>query len=104
MVMFMFCWMKFCCGWLDLFGCFGLEWQVAFLSVSVGGYDIVLFFEFFQGFVNYVGVILYVDVLWGWNVYHIIETVFKVFGRALRSAVAHDARMGGVIPSTKGAL
>jgi imidazoleglycerol-phosphate dehydratase len=32
------------------------------------------------------------------------ETVFKAFGRALRMAVAYDARMDGVMPSTKGTL
>jgi imidazoleglycerol-phosphate dehydratase len=30
--------------------------------------------------------------------------VFKAFGRALRMAVAYDARTGGAIPSTKGSL
>ena len=89
---------------LDLSGRPGLEWQVAFPSASVGGYDTALFFEFFQGFVNHAGVTLHVDALRGRNAHHIIETVFKAFGRALRSAIAHDARMGGVIPSTKGAL
>ncbi|MBT9566698.1 MAG: imidazoleglycerol-phosphate dehydratase, partial [Thiobacillus sp.] len=32
------------------------------------------------------------------------ETIFKAFGRALRMAVEADARMGDVLPSTKGAL
>ena len=47
---------------------------------------------------------LHVDCLRGRNAHHIIETIFKAFGRALRMAVAADARMGDALPSTKGAL
>jgi imidazoleglycerol-phosphate dehydratase len=60
--------------------------------------------EFFQGFVNHAGVTLHVDCLRGVNAHHQAETVFKAFGRALRMAVEPDARMAGVMPSTKGSL
>jgi imidazoleglycerol-phosphate dehydratase len=40
----------------------------------------------------------------GINAHHQAETIFKAFGRALRMAVEHDARMGDVMPSTKGVL
>lgn len=89
---------------LDFSGRPGIEWHVALPGASVGGYDTALFFEFFQGFVNHAGITLHVDTLRGRNTHHIIETVFKAFGRALRSAVAPDSRMGAAIPSTKGAL
>ena len=49
-------------------------------------------------------VTLHIDSLRGANAHHVAETVFKAFGRALRMALEEDARMGGVIPSTKGAL
>ena len=89
---------------IDLSGRPGLEWHVDFPRARVGEFDVDLFHEFFQGFVNHAGVTLHVDALRGANAHHIAETVFKAFGRALRMAVEPDARMGGVIPSTKGSL
>ncbi len=89
---------------LDCSGRPGLEWHVAFPRARVGDFDVDLFHEFFQGFVNHAGVTLHVDALRGQNAHHIIETVFKAFGRALRMAVTADPRMGGVVPSTKGVL
>ena len=47
---------------------------------------------------------LHIDNLRGTNAHHVAETVFKAFGRAIRSAVDFDARMKGIIPSTKGTL
>ncbi len=54
---------------------------------AVGGFDVDLFQEFFQGFVNHAQVSLHIDNLRGTNTHHQIETVFKAFGRALRMAV-----------------
>ncbi len=71
---------------------------------SVGGFDVDLFMEFFQGFVNHAQVTLHIDNLRGHNTHHQIETVFKAFGRALRMAIEVDPRMGDVVPSTKGVL
>ena len=46
---------------------------------------------------------LHIRVLYGKNVHHIIEAVFKAFARALAEAVAADPRVQGVM-SSKGAL
>jgi imidazoleglycerol-phosphate dehydratase len=70
----------------------------------VGGFDVDLFYEFFQGFVNHAQVTLHIDNLRGENTHHQIETVFKAFGRALRMALAADPAMAGITPSTKGVL
>ena len=88
---------------LDLSGRPGLVYQVEFPKETVGGFDIELFKEFFQAVSNHGRITLHVDAIRGDNNHHIIETVFKAFGRALRMAVAADARQSGV-PSTKGAL
>ena len=56
------------------------------------------------GFVNPAFVTLHIDNLRGENAHHQCETVFKAFGRALRMALAADARAAGSIPSTKGSL
>lgn len=89
---------------IDLSGRPGLEYFVEFPRARIGDFDVDLFREFFQGFVNHAKVTLHIDGLRGRNAHHIIETVFKAFGRALRMAVAADPRMGDVMPSTKGTL
>ncbi|MFO1397976.1 MAG: imidazoleglycerol-phosphate dehydratase HisB [Burkholderiales bacterium] len=89
---------------IDLSGRPGLEFHVPFTRALIGTFDVDLTHEFFQGFVNHALVTLHVDNLRGVNAHHQAETVFKAFARALRTAVAMDARAGSVIPSTKGTL
>lgn len=89
---------------LDCSGRPGLKFQVKFPRARVGDFDVDLFYEFFQGFVNHALVTLHIDNIRGRNVHHIIETVFKAFGRALRMAVEPDPRMVDTLPSTKGRL
>jgi len=89
---------------IDFSGRPGLTYDVPFTRAAVGGFDVDLFMEFFQGFVNHALVTLHVDNLRGDNSHHQVETVFKAFGRALRMALSADPRMTGVTPSTKGVL
>jgi len=89
---------------IDFSGRPGLQFNVPFTRAVVGGFDVDLFLEFFQGFVNHALVTLHVDNLRGDNTHHQAETVFKAFGRALRMALTPDPRMAGVTPSTKGVL
>jgi imidazoleglycerol-phosphate dehydratase len=89
---------------VDFSGRPGLVFRVPFTRAMIGGFDVDLFHEFFQGFVNHAQVTLHVDNLRGDNSHHQAETVFKAFGRALRMALAQDPAMAGVTPSTKGVL
>ena len=89
---------------MDLSGRPGLEFGVDFTRSAIGGFDVDLFHEFFQGFVNHAGVTLHVDNLRGVNAHHQAETIFKAFGRALRMAIEPDERLGDMVPSTKGSL
>lgn len=89
---------------IDFSGRPGLITNVEFTRARVGDFDVDLVFEFFQGFVNHAGATLHIDNLRGDNAHHQVETIFKAFGRALRMAIAPDARMSGVTPSTKGTL
>lgn len=89
---------------IDFSGRPGLEMHVDFTRGRVGNFDVDLFFEFFQGFVNHAQVTLHLDNLRGVNSHHQAETIFKAFGRAVRMALTADARMGGITPSTKGVL
>ena len=89
---------------IDCSGRPGLEYNVDFAKGTVGDFDIDLFHEFFQGFVNHALVTLHIDNIRGKNSHHQIETIFKAFGRALRMAVEFDPRSRNVVPSTKGSL
>ena len=89
---------------VDFSGRPGLEYSVNFSRSAVGDFDVDLFFEFFQGFVNHAMVTLHIENLKGHNSHHQIETVFKAFGRALRNALEEDPRMRDQMPSTKGTL
>lgn len=89
---------------IDFSGRPGLEHHVMYPRARIGEFDVDLFHEFFQGFVNHAQVTLHVDNLRGVNAHHIAETVFKAFGRALRMAAELDPRMAGQMPSTKGSL
>ncbi|HXC62025.1 MAG TPA: imidazoleglycerol-phosphate dehydratase HisB [Nitrospiria bacterium] len=66
-------------------------------------FDISLVEDFFQAFVNRSGTTLHINVAYGKNPHHILESVFKAFGKALSQAVAKDERVQGAL-STKGRL
>ncbi len=89
---------------IDFSGRPGLEFDVDFKRGMIGEFDVDLFHEFFQGFVNHANATLHIDNIKGRNAHHIAETVFKAFGRAVRMAIEPDPRMQGILPSTKGAL
>jgi imidazoleglycerol-phosphate dehydratase len=89
---------------IDFSGRPGLEYHVDYPRARVGDFDVDLFHEFFQGFVNHAHVTLHIDCLRGDNSHHIAETMFKAFGRAMRMALEADPAMGGILPSTKGSL
>ncbi len=89
---------------LDISGRPGLEFTCEFTRAVIGEFDVDLFYEFFQGFINHANITLHIDNLKGHNAHHQAETIFKAFGRALRMAVASDERMAGIMPSTKGSL
>ncbi len=89
---------------IDFSGRPGIEYRVDYPRALIGGFDVDLIHEFFQGFVNHALATLHIDNLQGRNAHHIAETVFKAFGRAVRMAVTPDPRMADVVPSTKGSL
>jgi imidazoleglycerol-phosphate dehydratase len=66
-------------------------------------FDISLIEDFFQAFVNRSGTTLHINLAYGKNPHHILEAVFKAFGKAISQAVGRDERIQGVL-STKGKL
>ena len=89
---------------VDFSGRPGLVWNVEFKRAMIGGFDVDLAHEFFQGFVNHAQMTVHVDNFRGDNAHHQCETIFKAFARALRMALEIDPRAPGQIPSTKGTL
>ena len=73
------------------------------LQGRTGGFDVDVVKEFLQAFVNEARLTLHVNLLYGSNLHHKVEAVFKSFARALRAAVEKDDRIKGVL-STKGVL
>ena len=70
---------------------------------KVGNFDIELVEEFFRAFVNQSSVTLHVKLIHGKNSHHIIESIFKGFGRVLNEATKINGKVKGV-RSTKGML
>ena len=81
-----------------------LVWKVEFRRDKIGEMDTELFKEFFHALAGNGGMCLHVENLYGENSHHIIESCFKATARALRAAIAVDARLGGAPASTKGSL
>lgn len=88
---------------LDLCGRPFIAWNTPLDGGKIGDFDAELAEEFFHGFVNNAGATLHVNVPYGTNRHHIVEAVFKAFGRALKQATRIDERVVGVL-STKGSL
>ena len=59
--------------------------------------------DFFRSVANHAGMNLHVRLLYGRDVHHMLEAVFKAFGRALDQATTVDSRVKGVL-STKGKI
>ena len=89
---------------LDISGRPYLVWRAAFTQPRLGELDTELVEHWFHSIAQACGITLHVEVVYGLNNHHICEAIFKGFARAMRQAVALDARKGGAIPSTKGQL
>jgi imidazoleglycerol-phosphate dehydratase len=87
---------------IDISGRPSLVWK-GDVKGRLGAFDGEVIKEFFQGFVNEARITLHVNLLYGDNLHHKIEAIFKAFGRALREAASRDDTLGGPL-STKGVL
>ncbi len=80
-----------------------LVYNVPLKQEKIGRFDAQLVHEFFRGFTNHCSLTMHINVMYGENMHHIIEAVFKAFGRALDEATTYDSRIKKVL-STKGVL
>ena len=72
-------------------------------KIKLGNYDTEMTEEFFRAVAMHCGLTLHIRVLYGSNVHHIIEAIFKALARAVAEAAAVDPRVKGVM-SSKGVL
>ena len=72
-------------------------------KIRLENYDTEMTEEFFRAVAMHCGLTLHIRVLYGSNVHHIIEAIFKAFARAVAEAAAVDPRVKGVM-SSKGVL
>jgi len=80
-----------------------LVFNIPNLKIMGGKFDSSLAKEFFRAFSTMGGMNLHINVSYGENEHHIIESIFKAAGRALDQATSFDERITEV-RSTKGSL
>jgi imidazoleglycerol-phosphate dehydratase len=88
---------------LDLSGRPYFAYEGGPVAESIAGFNTGLVAEFFRAVANNARMTIHARLLAGGDTHHMIEAVFKAFGKALREAVSLDPRVTGV-PSTKGVL
>ncbi|MBR4961345.1 MAG: imidazoleglycerol-phosphate dehydratase HisB [Clostridia bacterium] len=89
---------------VDISGRAHLSFDAAIPAAKVGEFDTELVKEFFLGFVRAAGITLHIRQMAGENTHHIIEGMFKAFGRIMDEATRIDEAHKDEIPSTKGLL
>jgi imidazoleglycerol-phosphate dehydratase len=80
-----------------------LVYRVPLSSGTGRNFDTRLAKEFFRAFATRGGMNLHINVEYGENEHHVIESIFKATGRALDQASSLDDRIAG-IHSSKGTL
>ena len=88
---------------VDLSGRSCLVYHVKLRRARIGSFEVELVEEFFKALCNHARMTLHISLLYGRNSHHMVEAIFKGFGRALRGALSLDPRASQV-PSTKGIL
>ena len=89
---------------LDISGRPWLVWKTQFTQKRLGEMDTEMFEHWFHSFAQAAGITLHVELLYGSNNHHIVESAYKGLARALRQAVEIDPRKADAVPSTKGVL
>ena len=88
---------------IDFSGRPWLVWQAEFRREKIGEMPTEMFFHFFKSFSDAAKCNLNIKVE-GDNEHHKIEAVFKAFAKAIKMAVARNAKDLDNLPSTKGML
>lgn len=86
---------------VDISGRSYLVFQADLPKAILGNFEVEMVEEFFRAVASNAGITLHIRVLYGNNLHHMIEAMFKAFARAMKVAMQQS---GNQIPSTKGVL
>lgn len=89
---------------LDLGGRPYLVFNCEFKREKVGDLPTELVEDFFRAVSQTLKANIHINLKYGRNDHHKIESIFKAFAKVLRQAVENDPRQKDVLPSTKGVL
>ena len=89
---------------IDISGRAFLNFDCKFKKEKIGDLDSDLIKEFFWGFVRHLEATLHIRVLYGENEHHKAESIFKAFGKAIKTACSKEKRILKELPSTKGLI
>ena len=78
---------------VDLSGRPYLVYNVKLPHRRIKGFDLYLFEDFFQALSTHAGMNLHINVPYGRNPHHILESIFKALAKALDQAVSVDPRV-----------
>lgn len=87
---------------IDLGGRPWLQWDVVFKRENIGEMPTEMFFHFFKSFSDAAQCNIHIKAT-GQNEHHKIESIFKAFARALRTAIKRDLQ-NDQLPSSKGTI
>lgn len=91
-----------CMAAVDLCGRANLVYNCSALQGSIGNFDTEVIKEFFKAFVSNSFITLHINLMYGENLHHNAECIFKAVARALKEAVGRDDSLR--LPSTKGCI
>ncbi len=89
---------------VDISGRAFLNFDCKFKKNKIGDLDSDLIKEFFLGFIRHLEATLHIRALYGENEHHKAESIFKAFGKAMKTACSRDKKMLKELPSTKGII
>ena len=88
---------------IDISGRPYLAYEAPQLKGRIGSFDVSLVKEFMRALAVNMKITLHISIVYGENLHHCVEAIFKALARSLDQATALDPRMAEV-PSTKGSL
>lgn len=89
---------------IDLGGRAYLVWNANFKRDRIGDMPTELFLDFFKAVSDNLQANIHINLKYGRNEHHKIESIFKAFARALRFAISKDKQAKDLLPTTKGEL
>ena len=88
---------------LDFSNRIGFVWNVNLPAAMAGGIEASMFEHFFKSVAENARMNLHIELVYGKDNHHCLESIFKAFARAVAMAVAPSRNVKGV-PSSKGVL